>query len=150
LKYLRTMTKDKNNHDEAIRRIVSHTRLDKPSEGFSARIMDRIMLLQPEPVNKWMITYQYAILTVAACMAILMLIFPAWTVIDFDVRAAGSSVLQMAGNLLTQGATWAGLMFSKIGALGKYAYFIPVSIAILFISVFDQVISRKPQVDTAK
>jgi hypothetical protein len=143
------MTTDTNKHDEAIRRIVSRTRLDKPSEGFSARIMDRL-LLQPEPVNKWMITYQYGILAVAASMAILMLIFPAWTVIDFDVKAAGSSVLQMAGNLLTEGATWVGLMFSKIGSLGKYAYFIPVSIAILFISVFDQVISRKPQVDTAK
>jgi hypothetical protein len=143
------MTTDKNNPDEAIRRFVSRTRLDKPSEGFSARIMDRL-LLQPEPVNKWMITYQYAILAVAACTAILMLIFPAWTVIDFDIKAAGGSVLQMAGNLLTEGATWIGLMFSKIGSLGKYAYFIPVSIAILFVSVFDQVISRKPQTDTVK
>jgi len=149
LKYLSTMTTDKNNHDEAIRRIVSRTKLDKPSEGFSARIMDRL-LLQPEPVNTWMITYQYGILAVAACMAILMLIFPAWTVIDFDVKAAGISVLQMAGNLISEGAAWIGLMFSKIGSLGKYAYFIPVSLAILIISVFDQVISRKPQADTVK
>lgn len=145
----KAMTTNTSNHDEAIRRIVSRTRLDKPSEGFSARIMDRL-LVQPEPVNKWMITYQYAILAVAACMAIIMLIFPAWTVIDFDVIAAGTRVLQIAGNLLSEGVAWIGLMFSKIGSLGKYAYFIPVSIAILFISVFDQVISRKTQVNTAK
>jgi len=143
------MTKDKNNHDEAIRRIVSRTRLDKPSEGFSARIMDRL-LAQPEPVKKWMITYQYGILAIAAGIAILMLIFPAWTVFDFDFKLAGTSAAQMAGNLLSGGIVWVGQMFGKIGSLGKYAYFIPVSVAILLVSVFDQVISRKPQVDTAK
>jgi hypothetical protein len=143
------MTTDKNNHDEAIRRIVSRIRLDKPSEGFTARIMDRL-LLQPEPVKKWMITYQYGILAIAASIAILMLIFPAWTVFDFDMQAAASSVAQKAFNLLSEGATWVGQMFSKIGALGKYAYFIPVSVAILLVSVFDQVISRKPQVNAAK
>lgn len=144
------MTTDKNNHDEAIRRIVSLTRLDKPSEGFSARIMDRLLAAQPEPVKKWMITYQYGILAIAAGIAILMLIFPAWTVFDFDVKMAGTSAVQMAGNLLSDGVLWIGQMFGKIGALGKYAYFIPVSVAILLVSVFDQVISRKPQVDTAK
>lgn len=144
------MTTDKNNHDEAIRRIVSLTRLDKPSEGFSARIMDRLLAAQPEPVKKWMITYQYGILAIAAGIAIFMLIFPAWTVFDFDVKMAGTSAVQMAGNLLSDGVVWVGQMFGKIGALGKYAYFIPVSVAILLVSVFDQVISRKPQVDTAK
>lgn len=144
------MTTDNNNHDEAIHRIVSRTRLDKPSEGFSARIMDRLLAVQPEPVKKWMITYQYGILAIAAGIAILMLIFPAWTVFDFDVNMVGTSAAQMAGNLLTQGAAWVGQMFSKIPALGKYAYFIPVSVAILLVSVFDQVISRKPQVDRAK
>ena len=143
------MTTDNNNHDEAIRRIVSRTRLDKPSEGFTARIMDRL-LIQPEPVAKWMITYQYGILAVAAGIAILMLIFPIWTVFDFDMQAAGSSVAQLAGNLVTEGATWVGQMFAKIGSLGKYAYFIPVSVAILLVSVFDQLISRKPQTDTIK
>ncbi|MDO9255742.1 MAG: hypothetical protein Q7U54_09540 [Bacteroidales bacterium] len=144
------MTKDKNNHDEAIRRIVSRTRLDKPSEGFSARIMDRLLAAQPEPVKKWMITYQYGILAIAAGVAIMMLIFPAWTVFDFDVKMVGTSAAQMAGNLVTEGAVWVGQMFGKIGALGKYAYFIPVSVAILLVSVFDQVISHKPQTDRAK
>ena len=140
----------KNNHDEAIRRIVSRTRLDKPSEGFSARIMDRLLAAQPEPVKKWMITYQYGILAIAAGIAILMLIFPAWTVFDFDVKMVGTSATQMAGNLFTEGVFWVGQMFGKIGALGKYAYFIPVSVAILLVSVFDQVISSKPQADRAK
>jgi hypothetical protein len=143
------MTTDNNNHDEAIRRIVSRTRLDKPSEGFTARIMDRL-LVQPEPVKKWMITYQYGILAVAAGIAILMLIFPMWTVFDFNVQAAGTSAAQMAGNLVSSGLVWVGQMFGKLGALGKYAYFIPVSVAILLVSVFDQIISRKPQVDAAK
>jgi hypothetical protein len=143
------MTTLKDNHDEAIRRLVSHVKLDKPSEGFSARIMDRL-LLQPEPVNKWMITYQYGILAIAAGIAILMLIFPAWTVFDFDVKMAGTSAVQIAGNLLSDALFWIGQMFSKFGALGKYAYFIPVSVAILLVSVFDQVISRKPQAESAK
>jgi hypothetical protein len=143
------MTKDINNHDEAIRRLVSHTRLDKPSEGFTARIMDRL-LAQPEPVKKWMITYQYGILAIAAGIAIMMLIFPAWTVFDFDVKMAGTSAAQIAGNLFSTGLVWVGQMFSKIGTLGKYAYFIPVSVAILLVSVFDQVISKKPEVKTAE
>jgi len=144
------MKNENNNHDEAIRRIVSHTRLDRPSEGFTARIMDRLLAAQPEPVKKWMITYQYGILAIAAGIAIMMLIFPAWTVFDFDVKMAGTSAAQMAGNLLSTGLSWVGQMLSKIGALGKYAYFIPVSVAILLVSVFDQVISRKPQINTAK
>jgi hypothetical protein len=143
------MTTNKINHDEAIRRLVSHTRLDKPSEGFTARIMDRL-LVQPEPVKRWMITYQYGILAIAAGIAILMLIFPAWTVFDFDLKMAGTSAAQMAGNLFTEGILWIGQLFSKFGSLGKYAYFIPVSVAILLVSVFDQVISRKPEVNTAK
>ena len=144
------MTTDKNSHDDAIRRIVSRTRLDKPSEGFSVRIMDRLLAAQPEPVKKWMITYQYGILAVAAGIAIMMLIFPAWTVFDFDVKMVGTSAAQMAGNLFTDGVIWVGQMFGKIGVLGKYAYFIPVSVAILLVSVFDQVISHKPQVNAAK
>jgi len=143
------MTSEKNNPDEAIRRLVSRTRLDKPSEGFTARIMDRL-LVKPEPVKKWMITYQFGILAVAASIAVLMLIFPAWTVFDFDVKMAGTSAAQMAGSLFSSGLVWIGQMFGKIGSLGKYAYFIPVSVAILLVSVFDQVISRKPQVDAAK
>lgn len=97
-----------------------------------------------------MITYQYGILAIAAGIAILMLIFPAWTVFDFDVKMVGTSATQMAGNLFTEGVFWVGQMFGKIGALGKYAYFIPVSVAILLVSVFDQVISSKPQADRAK
>jgi len=143
------MSTDKNNHEEAIHRLVSRTRLDKPSEGFTARIMDRL-LAQPEPVKKWMLTYQYGILAVAAGIAVLMLIFPAWTVFDFDVKMAGTSASQMAGNLFSQALVWMGQMISKVGSLGKYAYFIPVSVAILLISVFDQIISRKPQIDAAK
>jgi hypothetical protein len=149
LKYEQTMKIDNNNHDEAIRRILSHTKLDRPSEGFTTRIMERL-LLQPEPVKKWMITYQYGILAIAAGIAIMMLIFPAWTVFDFDVKMAGTSAVQMAGNLLSTGLVWAGQMFSRIGTLGKYAYFIPASVAILLVTVFDQVISRKSQVDSAK
>ena len=143
------MNTDMKNHDEAIRRIASRASLDKPSDGFTLRIMDRLMA-QPEPVKKWMITYQYAILSVAAGIAILMLIFPAWTVFDFDVQTVGTSAAQMAGNLLKEGAVLISQAFSKIGALGKYAYFIPVSEAILLVSVFDQIISRKPMIDTAK
>jgi len=143
------MTTNNIDHDEAIRRIVSRTRLDKPSGGFTARIMDRL-LVQPEPVKKWMLTYQYGILAVAAGIAILMLIFPAWTVFDFNVQAVGASAAQMAGNLFSGALAWMGQMFGKIGSLGKYAYFIPVSVAILLVTVFDQIISNKPQAKTAK
>lgn len=144
-----TMKTEMYKNDEAIRRLVSRTRPDKPSEGFSARIMDRL-LLQPEPVNKWIILYQYGILAIAAGIAILMLIFPAWTVFDFDFKMAGTSAVQIAGNLVSEGLAWFGQTLSKIGPLGKYAYFIPVSLIILLVSVFDQVISRKPQAFTAK
>ena len=143
------MTTDKNNHEEAIRRLVSRVKLESPSAGFSQRVMDRL-LIQPEPIKKWVLVYQYGILAIAAGVAILMLIFPAWTVFDFDIKLLGTSAVQTAGNLLSGGLAWIAQMFSKIGPLGKYAYFVPVSIAILFISVFDQVISRRPEVHTAK
>ena len=143
------MTTDKNNHEEAIRRLVGLVKLESPSAGFSQRVMDRL-LIKPEPVKKWILIYQYGILAIAAGVAILMLIFPAWTVFDFDVKLLGTSAAQMAGNLLSGGLAWIAQMLSKIGPLGKYAYFVPVSVAILFVSVFDQVISRKPLVNHAK
>jgi hypothetical protein len=136
-------------NEEAIRRIVSRTRPDKPSEGFTSRIMDRLML-QPEPVSKITLIYQYGILAVAAGIAVMMLIFPAWTMFDFDMKLAGASAAQMAGYLTTNALTTLGQLVGKIGALGKYAYFIPVSIAILLVSVFDQVISRKSQTNSVK
>jgi len=144
-----TMKTENKEHDEAIRRIASLSKLDAPSAGFAARIMDRL-LAQPEPVKKWMITYQYGIFAVAAGVAILMMLFPAWTLFDFDLSAAGVSATQIAGNLLHQAVLWVLQLIDKIPPIGKYAYFIPASIALLIITSFDQIISRKPQTDTTR
>jgi len=140
------MNPDKNNHEEAIRRIISRSAPEQPSVGFTARIMDKL-LIQPEPVKSWMITYQYGILALAAGIALLMLVFPAWTVFDFDLPTASTSAAQMAGNLLKNAAVWLSHLSSKIGPIGFYAYFIPVSVAILFVTVFDQVISHNKHID---
>lgn len=129
-------------HEIAIRKLVSRIELQKPSEGFSARIMERL-LVKPEPVNKWMIYYQYGVLAVAASVAILFLIFPAWTVFDFDMKMAGASAANMAGNLFSSLLVKVGQSLSQLGPIGKYAYFIPASFALLVLAVFDQVISRK-------
>lgn len=135
-------------HEEAIRRLASRTIPEKPSAGFTARIMDRIAAL-PQPVSKRVLVYQYVILAVAASVAVLMLIFPAWTVFDFDVKTLSTSATQIAGNLLRDGMLWMAAQFSKIPHLGHYAYFIPVSVALLIISSFDQVISRNRQSQSA-
>lgn len=145
----RTMKAENDNHDEAIRRIASFSKLEAPSAGFAARVMDRL-LAQPEPVQKWIIRYQYGIFAIAAGVAILMMLFPAWTLFDFDIYAAGASVIRLAGNFLHQAVVWVLQLIDKIPPIGKYAYFIPASIALLIIATFDQIISRKPQTDTAK
>lgn len=136
-------------HEDAIRRLASRAVLDKPSSGFTARIMDRLMA-QPEPLSKRVIIYQYVIMALAASVAVLMLIFPAWTVFDFDVKTLGASATQVAGNLLRDGLLWMADIFSRIPNMGKYAYFIPVSVALLIIVSFDQVISRKPETQSAR
>ena len=51
------MTTDQNNHEEALRRLMSRVKLESPSAGFSQRVMDRL-LVQPEPVRKWVLIYQ--------------------------------------------------------------------------------------------
>lgn len=134
-------------HEEAIRKLVSRIELQKPSKGFSARIMEHL-LVKPEPVNKWMIYYQYGILAVAASLTVLFLVFPAWTVFDFDMKMAGASAANMAGDILSSLLVKASQSLSQFGPIGKYAYFIPASIALLVLAVFDQIISRKPNTQT--
>lgn len=134
-------------HEEAIRKLVSRIELQKPTEGFSARIMERL-IMQPEPVNKWMIYYQYGVLAVAASVAILFLIFPAWTVFDFDMKMAGASAANMAGNLFSSLLVKVGQSLSQLGPIGKYAYFIPASFALLVLAIFDQIVSRKAETNT--
>ncbi len=134
-------------HEEAIRKLVSRIELQKPTEGFSARIMERL-IAQPEPVNKWMIYYQYGVLAVAASVAILFLIFPAWTVFDFDMKMAGASAANMAGNLFSSLLVKVGQSLSQLGPIGKYAYFIPASFALLVLAIFDQIVSRKAETHT--
>lgn len=134
-------------HEEAIRKLVSRIELQKPTEGFSACIMERL-IMQPEPVNKWMIYYQYGVLAVAASVAILFLIFPAWTVFDFDMKMAGASAANMAGNLFSSLLVKVGQSLSQLGPIGKYAYFIPASFALLVLAIFDQIVSRKAETNT--
>jgi hypothetical protein len=135
-----------NNHEEAIRRIARLSRPDKPSADFTSRVMERL-LAQPEPVKKWILHYQYGILAFAAGIALLMLFFPAWTLFDFDLQSAGATATQFAGNLLKDISIWIIQTANKIPPIGKYAYFIPISGALVVIAAFDQLITSKPKAD---
>lgn len=128
----------------AIRRMVQHAGLESPSQGFAARVMQRITAKEIV-VSKRIVWMQYALLSSVACVVLLMLVFPAWSVIEIDPAMAGSSAAQMAGSFFSNAAHSINAYTSQIHLNPQVAYFFPLSIAVLVVALFDQVISRKMQ-----
>jgi hypothetical protein len=133
------VTKELQN-DEAIRRILSRTKLEKPSDDFTLRLMERIEAV-PEPAKGWMIRYQWMVLLASLAIAIFLLFFPIWTWFGFEFTP-GQFLLYYAAEGFRISSVWLGEALSHLGGMGKMMYLLPVTVAILLLVALDQSIKR--------
>jgi hypothetical protein len=130
-------------NDEAIRRLLSYTRLEKPSDDFTSRLMERIEA-EPEQAKGWLIRYQWIVLLTSLSVAIFLLFFPMWTWFGIEFTP-GQFILYYAAEAFRLSSVWLGGVLSHLGSMGKMMYLLPVSIAILLLVALDQAIKRPSQ-----
>jgi hypothetical protein len=127
-------------HDEAIRRLLSRTRLEMPSDDFTSRLMERVTT-EPEPAKSWMIRYQWLVILSAFTAGVLLLFFPVWSWFGMEFTP-GQFMLYYAGEAFRISSVWLGEALSHLGNMGKMMYLLPVSVAILLLVTIDQALRR--------
>jgi len=127
-------------NDEAIRRLLSRSRLEKPSDDFTSRLMERIEAV-PEPAKGWLIRYQWIVLLSSLCIAVFLLFFPVWTWFGFEFTP-GQFILYYAAEGFRLSSVWLGETLSHLGSMGKMMYLLPVSVAILLLVTLDQALKK--------
>ena len=134
------MTTYDSHNEDFIRRMVKHTRLQKPSDDFTSRLMERV-LLDAAPVKSWIGNIYWFLIAGAAAIAILMMIFPAWTFFDLDFSTGSASPEQFAGllNMATRMMSGFTALFSSFK---NGSVFILVSVALGLLVGIDHLLRR--------
>ena len=130
------MKTKESDQDEAIRRLLSRTRLEMTSADFTSRLMEKIEAV-PEPKLSWHIRFQGLIIFSSLCLAVILLYFPIWTWFGFEFTP-GQFISFYAAEGFRYASEWIGNALSHLGAMGKLMYLIPVSVAMLLLVAFDQ------------
>jgi hypothetical protein len=134
------MTTYDSHNEDFIRRMVKHTKLQTPSNDFTGRIMERV-LMDATPVKSWIGNIYWFLIAGAAAVAILMMVFPAWTFFDLDFSTGTASPEQFAGML--NAATHMMSGFTTIFSSFKNgSVFILVSVALGLLVGLDHLLRR--------
>jgi hypothetical protein len=126
------MTTYDSRNEEFIRRMVQRTTLKKPSDDFTSRIMERVMA-DSLPAKSYISNIYWYLIAGAASVAVLMMVFPSWTLFDLDFSAGTASPEKFAG--LLDAATH---MMSGFTALftglknGSVFLFVAIALGLLF------------------
>ncbi len=134
-------------HDEAIRKLLSHSKLESPALDFTSRLMERIEK-EPEPAKSWLVRYQWLVLLFALGVAVMLLFFPIWTWFGFEFTP-GQFILFYAAEGFRIASVWLGEALSRMGSMGKMMYLLPVSVALLILVALDQSL-KKPAHKTSR
>jgi hypothetical protein len=134
------MTTYDSHNEDFIRRMVKHTRLQKPSDDFTSRVMEGV-LLDAAPVKSWIGNIYWFIIAGAAAVAVLMMIFPAWTFFDLDFSTGSASPEQFAGLLNAVTSMMSGFT-ALFSSLKGGSVIILVSIALGLLVTIDQLLRR--------
>jgi hypothetical protein len=127
-------------HDEAIRKLLRHSKLETPSLDFTSRLMERIEM-EPEPAKGWLFRYQWMVLVFAFTIAIGLLFFPVWSWFGVEFTP-GQFILYYAAEGFRMMSVWLGEALSRLGSMGKMMYLLPVSVAMLLLVALDQAFKR--------
>jgi len=134
------MTTYDSHNEDFIRRMVKHTKLQKPSDDFTSRVMEKV-LMDAAPMQSWIANIYWFLIAGAAAVAILLMIFPAWTFFDLDFSTGVASPEQFAG-LLNTATRMMGGFTALFSSFKNGSVFILVSIALGLLFALDQLLRR--------
>ena len=134
------MTTYESHNEDFIRRMVKHTKLQKPSDDFTSRVMEGV-LQDAAPMKSGIGNIYWFLIAGAAVVAVLMMIFPAWTFFDMDFSTGSASPEQFAGLLNTATRMMSGFstLFSSFKGGSVY---ILVAIALGLLVGLDHLLRR--------
>lgn len=126
------MTTYDSHNEDFIRQMVKHTKLQKPSDNFTSRVMEKV-LLDAAPTQSWIGNIYWFLIAGAAAVALLMMIFPAWTFFDLDFSTGSASPEQFAGllNSITRMMSGFSALFSSFKN-GSLFFLVAIALGLLF------------------
>jgi hypothetical protein len=126
--------------EEALRRLLSHSRPDRPGDDFASRIMERVLATEIAQV-RFYIPLKYKLLFAGAgFIVLLMMFFPAWTLFDIDFKP-GTAVYHYLRD-------FAGIVSLKVMELfrsistSKLPIIVPIGSALVLLLGLDQILRR--------
>jgi|WetSurMetagenome_2_1015567.scaffolds.fasta_scaffold277713_2 hypothetical protein len=126
------MTTYDSRNEEFIRRMVQRTTLNKPSDDFTNRIMERV-LAEAIPAKSYISNIYWYLIAGAASVAVMMMIFPSWTLFDLDFSAGAASPEKFAGILNAATHMMSGFTALFTGFKnGSVFLFVAIAMALLF------------------
>jgi hypothetical protein len=134
------MTTYDNRNEDFIRRMVQRTTLIKPSDDFTSRIMERVMA-DSIPSKSYISNIYWYLIAGAASVAVMMMIFPSWTLFDLDFSAGTASPEKFAGILNAATHMMSGFTALFTG-LKNGSVFIFVAIAMGLLFGIDQLLKH--------
>jgi hypothetical protein len=127
--------------EEAIRRLLSFSRPDRPGDDFATRIMERVMATEISPVNFYLPLKYKLLFAGAALIVLLMMFFPAWTLFDVDLNPGTATIhylREFAGYISLKSMNlFNGISFNKLPIL------VPIGSALILLIGLDLLL-RKP------
>ncbi|MFZ4707592.1 MAG: hypothetical protein ACOYMF_16450 [Bacteroidales bacterium] len=134
------MTTYDSRNEEFIRRMVQRTALKKPSDDFTSRIME-IVMADSIPAKSYISNIYWYLIAGAASVAVMMMIFPSWTLFDLDFSAGTASPEKFAGMLNSATHMMSGFTALFTG-FKNGSVFLLVAIALGLLFGIDQVLKK--------
>jgi hypothetical protein len=126
------MTTYDSRNEEFIRRMVQRTTLKKPSDDFTSRIMERVMA-DSLPAKSYISNIYWYLIAGAASVAVMMMVFPSWTLFDLDFSAGTASPEKFAGLLDAATNMMSGFTALFTGLKnGSVFLFVAIALGLLF------------------
>jgi hypothetical protein len=126
------MTTYDSRNEEFIRRMVQRTTLKKPSDDFTSRILERV-LADSIPVKSYISNIYWYLIAGAASVAVMMMIFPSWTLFDLDFSAGAASPEKFSSILNAATRMMSGFTALFTGLKnGSVFLFVAIAMALLF------------------
>lgn len=114
---------------------------EKPSEAFTMHIMEKISPV-PDMDQARIARHTWIFILGSALIIVAMIFFPIWKWIGVEFTP-WEFLSFYATQYLHLGAQWFGKNLSYLANMGYLSYLIPVSVAIILLSAFDQAMLHK-------
>jgi hypothetical protein len=126
--------------EEAIHRLLSHSRPDRPGDDFASRIMERVLATEIAAV-RFYVPLKYKLLFAGAgFIVLLMMFFPAWTLFDIDFNP-GTAVYHYLRDFTGILSLKVMEVFKSVST-SKLPIIVPIGSALILLLGLDQILRR--------